>query len=215
MEKAYMSVCPYKFKKEWTRDDEMLRKAVITVFASILIGIGINGFIIPIHLINGGFWGVSLILHYLLGFKLAITFTCLNFPVFIFAGTYDKDYFLNGIMGITVSSIIVGLLTPIQHMINLPVLISVLFGGTTIGIGVGFMLREHISPGGIDLLALMISKMLSINVGVAVLILDTLIIGFGAVILRDERLLYSMLIVTIVGSMTIIITSIKSIKLYS
>jgi uncharacterized membrane-anchored protein YitT (DUF2179 family) len=192
----------------------LVRKVWITILSSILIGIGINGFIIPIHLINGGLWGVSLIINYLLGFKIAITFLCLNVPIYLMASFYDKAYFVYGLMGITISSVVIGFLTPLQFMIHLPTLYSVILGGTVIGLGVGFMLREHISPGGIDLLALIISKWLSINVGIALIILDLIIILIGVMILRDERLLYSLLIITIVGLTTTMLTLVKSIKLY-
>ena len=76
------------------------------------------------------------------------------------------------------------------------------------------MLREHISPGGVDLLALMMSKILSINVGISLLLLDSIIILFGVFILRDERLLYSMLIVINVSITAMLITSIKRIILF-
>jgi uncharacterized membrane-anchored protein YitT (DUF2179 family) len=179
-----------------------------------LIGIGINGFIIPIHLINGGLWGVSLIINYLLGIKIAITFLFLNIPIYLLASLYDKAYFVYGLMGITISSIIIGLLTPLQFMIQMPTLYSVILGGIAIGFGVGFMLREHISPGGIDLLALLISKWLSINVGLALIILDLIIILIGVMILRDERLLFSLIIISIVGLTTTMLTLVKGIKLY-
>lgn len=192
----------------------MVRKVGIILFASTLIGVGINGFIIPIHLINGGLWGVSLILHYLLGFKIALTFAFLNLPVFLFAGMYDRDYFVNGVLGIMISSSVVALLSPIQHMMHLSTLSSAVLGGAAIGLGVGLLLRQRISPGGIDLLALMISKMFSINVGISLLIMDSAIILSGAFILRDERLLYSMLIVLIVGFTAIMLTSIKSVKVF-
>ncbi|GGL47755.1 YitT family protein [Sporolactobacillus putidus] len=192
----------------------MVRKIGTILFASTLIGVGINGFIIPIHLINGGLWGVSLILHYLLGFKIALTFAFLNLPVFLFAGMYDRDYFVNGVIGIMISSSVVALLSPIQHMMHLSTLSSAVLGGAAIGLGVGLLLRQRISPGGIDLLALMISKMFSINVGISLLIMDSAIILSGAFILRDERLLYSMLIVLIVGFTAIMLTSIKSVKVF-
>jgi uncharacterized membrane-anchored protein YitT (DUF2179 family) len=192
----------------------LVRKIWITILSSILIGIGINGFIIPIHLINGGLWGVSLIINYLLGIKIALTFLCLNIPIYLLASLYDKAYFIYGLMGITISSVIIGLLTPLQFMIQLPTLYSVIFGGIAIGFGVGFMLREHISPGGIDLLALLISKWFSINVGLALIVLDLIIILMGVIILRDERLLYSLIIIIIVGFTTTMLTFVKSIKLY-
>jgi uncharacterized membrane-anchored protein YitT (DUF2179 family) len=179
------------------------------------MAIGINGFIVPIHLINGGFWGVSLILHYLLGFQIAITFFCLNIPIFLTSSVFDREFFLKGLLGITVSSVMIELFTPLQFMIQLPTISSIIIGGLLVGLGVGFMLKEHISPGGMDLLGLMLAKLFSINVGIAILILDSFIILLGTLTLRDERLLYSMLIVMIIGITTTIITSIKSIKLYT
>ncbi|WP_429877106.1 YitT family protein [Fictibacillus sp. NRS-1165] len=65
-----------------------------------------------------------------------------------------------------------------------------------------------------DLLALIFSKLFSINVGMALLILDAIIIFIGILTLRDERLIYSLTIVIIVGLTATIITSIKSIKIY-
>jgi uncharacterized membrane-anchored protein YitT (DUF2179 family) len=186
----------------------------IILFSSILIGIGINGFIVPIQLLNGGFWGVSLIIHYLLGFKIAITFALLNIPIYLFAGFYDRDYFVNGIMGISISSIIIALLSPVQFLWHLPTLWSVIYGGISIGIGVGIMLRNDISPGGIDLLALILSKRFSLNVGITLLALGSFIILLGVFILGDIRLLYSFLVVALVGVTATFLTIVKRVILY-
>ncbi|WP_026695277.1 YitT family protein [Peribacillus kribbensis] len=192
----------------------MLQKLYITIGASLLIGIGINGFIIPAHLINGGFWGISLIIHYLFGLKISLVFFCLNIPVYVFAGIYDKTYFINGVWGVTISSVIVSLLSPIESLVHLPALGSVLLGGVAIGTGVGLMLRQHISPGGIDLLALLLARIFSVNVGIALFILDLAIILAGIILLRDERLFYSIIIISLVGMLAWVITSVKSLKLY-
>ncbi|SFC36005.1 Uncharacterised 5xTM membrane BCR, YitT family COG1284 [Bacillus sp. OV322] len=192
----------------------MIRKICIALLSSIFIGVGLNGFVIPYHLLNGGIWGVSLILHYVMNYNVALVFICLNAPIFLAASFYDKSYFVNGMAGVVISSTVIDLLKPFQTLIHLPVLYSVLIGGTLIGIGVGCMLKEHISPGGMDLLALIMAKVFSVNVGIIILVIDAVIILTGILILKDASLLYSMLIIGIVGTMASIITGVRNVNIY-
>lgn len=191
----------------------MLQKILHIFVGSLFIGIGINGFVVPSHLINGGIWGISLLVNYLWGLNLAAVFVCLNLPIYFFAIQYDLSYFFNGLIGTFISALSIKMLNPLIGAFHLSFLPSVIIGGFLIGIGVGLMLRIHASPGGVDLLALLLSKKTSINVGFLLLGIDSVIILSGVIALRDQRLLYSLLIVTIVGVTAAILTTIKSIKI--
>lgn len=194
--------------------DFMKKRLLITCFCSSLIGIGINGFILPFHLINGGVFGISLLLNYLYGFKLSLLIVLLNTPIYLIALKSDPLYFINGILGAVISGFIVELMTPLNGVMHLPIFASVICGGVFVGIGVGFMLRNHISPGGMDLLALLISKWSKLNVGIIIYIIDTVIIMTGLLVLRDANLLYSLLIVAIVGLSASILTSFRDAHIY-
>lgn len=185
----------------------MLKKLVIIGFGSTMLGIGINGFILPFHLINGGLFGVSLLIKYIFGFKAGIIFILLNIPIYMFAYKTNRAYFFNGLLGAILSGIMIESLLPLNGRFHLPLLSSVIVGAIIIGIGVGVMLRNHISPGGMDLLALLISKWSRINVGVIMVLMDGMIIITGLFLLQDIRLLYSLLVITIVGLLATIITS--------
>jgi uncharacterized membrane-anchored protein YitT (DUF2179 family) len=187
----------------------MLKKLAIIGFGSTMIGIGINGFILPLHLINGGFLGISLLLKYILGFKVGITFILLNIPVYMFAFKSDPVYFFNGVMGAVCSGLMIELFIPLNGMFHLPVISSVIIGAVIIGSGVGVMLRNHISPGGMDLLALIIAKWSKVNVGVIMFAMDAIIIITGLFLLQDVKLFYSLVIVAIVGLMASLITTIQ------
>ncbi|MBS4173075.1 YitT family protein [Bacillus sp. FJAT-49736] len=191
----------------------MVKKLIMISIASTLIAIGINVFIIPFHLLNGGVFGISLLLKYLLGFKLGLTIFCINFPIYLIAFKFDQTYFFNAIIGLVISTIIIDLLLPLSGIIQLPVLLSAAVGGLFIGCGVGIMLRNHTSPGGVDLLSLLMAKWFSINPGVFILLVDALIIVSGLVILKDMHLMYSLLTVTVVGIVVSIFTSFKSISI--
>ncbi|MEH7438515.1 YitT family protein [Neobacillus drentensis] len=185
----------------------MLKKLAIIGFGSTMLGIGINGFILPFHLINGGIFGISLLVKYLLGFKAGLTFILLNIPVYMFAYKSNRMYFYNGLLGAVLSGVMIELLLPLNGRFHLSILSSVIVGSIIIGIGVGVMLRNHISPGGMDLLALLISKWSKINVGVIMVVMDGMIILTGLVLLQNARLLYSLLVISIVGLLATIITS--------
>lgn len=185
----------------------MLKKLAIFGFGSTMIGIGINGFILPLHIINGGFLGVSLLLKYIWGLKVGITFILLNIPVYLFAFKSNPGYFTGGVIGALCTGIMIELLRPLNGMFQLPLISSVIIGAVIIGSGVGVMLRNHISPGGMDLLALLIAKWSKVNVGVIMFLMDALIIITGLFLLRDVKLFYSLIIVAIVGLMASLITT--------
>lgn len=192
----------------------MLKKLMIIGFGSTMIGIGIDGFILPFHLINGGIFGISLLLNYVWGLKTGLTFILLNIPVYLFAFKSDPLYFVNGIMGAIFSGCMIELLEPLNGKFQLPIMSSVIVGAVIIGIGVGVMLRNHISPGGMDLLSLLISKWSNVNVGVILFAIDTIIIMTALLVLQDAALFYSLLIVTIVGLLASLITSFRNVKFY-
>ncbi|QQZ11297.1 YitT family protein [Heyndrickxia vini] len=191
-----------------------MKRIIIITVACIFIAIGINVFILPLHLINGGIFGVSLLLKYLWGFKLGHLIILLNTPIYLLALTFDKSYFINGLIGMCISSIMIDLFFPLAGIIQLPILLSAILGGLCIGIGVGIMLRHHTSPGGVDLLALLISKWSSINPGIIIFIIDALIIFIGMYVLKDGKLIFSFITISCVGLVVSILNSFKKVEFY-
>lgn len=187
----------------------VIKKLLMIGLGSMMIGIRINTFIIPSHIINGGIFGISLLVKYLWGFKMGMTMVCLNVPIYLMALKYDLSYFLHSLYGLMITSIMIDLL--LNGIVHFPVIASALLGGLTIGMGVGIMLRYNASPGGIDLLVFLISKSTSINVGYLLILIDSLIILFGLWILGDKILLYSLITVASVAAMAGILTSFKSV----
>ena len=191
-----------------------MKKLVILIFSSVCIGIGLNMFIIPIHLISGGIFGISLLIKYVWGMQVGHTIIMINTPIYLLSLLYDKSYFINAILGLAFTSTIIDWLTPLNGLVHLPIITSAILGGMMIGIGVGFMLRLHISPGGVDLLALLISKSTAINPGIVIFIIDSLIIIAGIIILKDLKLIYSLITISCVGLSVGLLNSFKSMNFY-
>ncbi|WP_251648069.1 YitT family protein [Niallia sp. MER 6] len=113
-----------------------------------------------------------------------------------------------------ISGVIIDLFGPLNGVFHLQIMSSVIFGSIMIGIGVGVMLRYHISPGGMDLLALLFAKWTNLNVGGILFLMDTTIIITALFLIHDIKILYSLIIVSIVGLLACIIATFHEIKFY-
>ncbi|ASK62795.1 hypothetical protein CFK37_11880 [Virgibacillus phasianinus] len=187
----------------------MLKKTVAILIGSVFIALGINLFVIPNHLLDGGIIGIGLIAKYALGLKPGLTIIILSLPIYLFAWKYVRSYFYNGIHGLLISSFFIDLFHPLSHVASYPILISSLSGGILIGIGISFLLATKSSAGGTDLLALMVSKKTQINVGVLIFIIDIVVIFLGWLLIPNAHVIYSGIMIIVVGLTTSVITSIS------
>lgn len=187
----------------------MLHKLIFILIGSFFIALGINLFIIPNHLLDGGIIGIGLIAKYTLGLKPGLTIIVLSLPIYLIAWKYARPYFYNGLHGLLISSFFIDLLHPLSHIVTYPILISALSGGVLVGVGISFMLSTKSSAGGTDLLALMISKTTHINVGILIFIIDIIVIFFGWILIPNASIIFSGIMIIVVGLTTSIATSIS------
>ena len=176
-----------------------------TLIGSLLLGIGVNGFLVPHHLIDGGVLGIALVLHYFFNFQTGVTMVALSLPICIIASTTERGYFFSNVQGLLFSSLFIDLLSPLRNQFFLSHLSSALIGGVMIGTGVGLMLRYKTSTGGTDLLAKIIAENFTLNIALAIIIIDGLIVLAGFTVLALDTFLYSSVAITIVGITTSLI----------
>jgi uncharacterized membrane-anchored protein YitT (DUF2179 family) len=166
------------------------------------LSIGINGFLVPHRLLDGGVTGIALVLHYYFGFPTGLAMFLLSIPLCIYAWVYERNFFYNSFLGLIIASIIIDLLEPLRTKFLLSIFPSVLLGGVFIGIGVGIMFRYKASTGGTDLLAQIISKSFSINIGVVILMIDGFIVTVAFNTLGLRAFLFSCLTICFIGLIT-------------
>jgi uncharacterized membrane-anchored protein YitT (DUF2179 family) len=166
------------------------------------LGIGINGFLVPHHLLDGGIIGIGLILHYYYKLPTGLSMIVLSIPLYVLAWFYEKKYFYYSLHGLLVSSLIIDLLAYIRGHFELAVLPSAIIGGCLVGFGIGLMLRYETSTGGTDLLAQLMTKLIPINIGALIFAIDGLVILSGLKIVGVEKFLYSFITIIFVGAMT-------------
>ncbi|QSB47536.1 YitT family protein [Parageobacillus toebii] len=184
----------------------MLKKMIVTIIGSIFLAIGINVFLVPHHLLDGGIIGIGLIIKYIWHVKAGLTIILLSIPLYIMAWLYYRPFFYNSLHGLLFSSLMIDIFSVLRGIIILDPMISSVIGGGLVGIGIGIMLREETSTGGTDLLAQFIAKMTNWNVGIIIFIMDALIITVGSFVIDSTSFLYSLIVVTVVGIVTTMLT---------
>ncbi|MCM3413255.1 YitT family protein [Metabacillus litoralis] len=180
----------------------IIQKAAAILIGSLLISIGINGFLVPHHLLDGGVTGIALILHYYYGFPTGLGMFLLNIPLCIYAWIYERTFLYNSFLGLIVASIFIDWLAPLRTQFLLSIFTSGVLGGAFIGIGVGIMLRYKATTGGTDLLAQFITEAFSVNIGFVILIINGLIVTAAFNTLGLKAFLFSCLTICIIGMIT-------------
>ncbi|MFE5322925.1 YitT family protein [Paenibacillus sp. NPDC056579] len=186
------------------------RKIAAILIGSLLISIGINFYLIPFIVLDGGVIGIALIISYLYELKVGLVMILASIPIFLIAWFRYRALFYNSLHGMLVSSFFVDLLEPYQYhflyYIELSPISSSIIGGLFIGSGIGIMLRYETSTGGTDLLAVFISRWIRVNVGVIIFVIDGIIISLGGLLLSAETMVLSLLTITAGGLATSLFT---------
>ena len=175
---------------------------VAVLIGSLLLSFGINGFLVPHHLLDGGVIGIGLILHYFYGLPTGLSIIILSLPLYALAWVFERRYFYYSLQGLIISSLFIDLFSFLDGRFNLGILPSTIIGGLLVGVGIGLMLRYETSTGGTDLLAQLLTKLTSVNVGVIIFLIDGLVITSGIEVVGLEKYFYSFITIMCVGVMT-------------
>ncbi|MBM7703922.1 YitT family protein [Metabacillus iocasae] len=187
----------------------MFSKGLAIFCGSFLIAIGLNAFLAPHHLIDGGLMGLALIIFYAFNTPVGVSTLLLNVPVYLFAFMKDKTFFYNGICGLLCSSLFADYLFFLHDDLSLSIFESSILGGFCVGVGIGLMLRYDTSSDGVDLIAQFISKSWAVNVGFTILLIDLFIMVAGMQVIGWRAFCYSVLVITVGGMMITLLTATK------
>jgi len=85
-------------------------------------------------------------------------------------------------------------------------LLSSIFGGLFIGLGLGLIFKSRATSGGTDIVAMMASKYTKLPVGQLLIIIDSVIVFLGLIVFGDWKIpLYSLIVIFITGKVVDII----------
>ena len=175
-------------KKLWTA----LHFLMITV-GTFVYSVALEMFLVPNLVLDGGLTGISLMINYQTGILLGLLTFLLNIPFVVlgwrmlglrFAGSY--------LYAMILLSSFTALLHDVAPVTDIE-LLSVVFGGILLGIGVGLVIKGGACLDGTELLAMLCSKRLPVSVGQVILFLNLVIFSVAACLFGIDRALLSLL----------------------
>jgi uncharacterized membrane-anchored protein YitT (DUF2179 family) len=149
------------------------------ILGSFLLAFGVVYFIIPFHIVPGGVFGISIIVNHLTGLPVGALALVINIPLFIWGiKVLGARFGFKTFLAIVLTSAFIDLLTYLSGGKSLTgdILVSSMFGGVFVGVGISLAIRADATTGGTDIIAQIISKYTKIPVGQLFLIIDGLIV---------------------------------------
>lgn len=171
----------------------IIKRILMIIIGGILMAMGIELFLVPNQLLDGGIVGISIILSHLLNVQLGLFIFLLNIP-FFFIGykQIGKTFALSTTLGITVLSISTYILHPFEPFTE-DLLLATVFGGMVLGIGVGLVIRYGGSLDGTEILAILFSSNTAFSVGEIIMFFNLIIFTVAGFVFTWEQAMYSVL----------------------
>jgi uncharacterized membrane-anchored protein YitT (DUF2179 family) len=161
-----------------------------------ITALGMSVFLIPNRIASGGVSGLATVIYYTFGFKVGITMLVINIPLFLLGIKELGMKFIFKTLYATVAfSLFVDLLETFVSPPTRDLLLSSIYGGLVVGLGLGVVFRFGATTGGTDLAAQIIYRYLRISVGQTLLLIDGLVIILAAFVFGIELALYAFLVV--------------------
>lgn len=171
-----------------------LVKDIVLIVAGIFsAAMGLKGFLLSSHFIDGGVTGISMLISNVTGIPLAVWIPIINLP-FIVLGfrRISRIFALKSTLAIGGLAICLALV-PFPD-VTPDKLLTAVFGGVFIGAGIGLAMRGGAVLDGTEVAALLISRRSPIvQVGDVILGMNVFIFGAAAFLLGVEEALYSTL----------------------
>lgn len=121
---------------------KLLMKILFMTLGASLVAVGLEIFLVPNKIIDGGIVGISIIASALSSLPLGVYLVLFNLP-FLYLGykQIGKTFAFSTLFSVIIMSIGTSLLHPVAPLTLDPLLASV-FGGIIIGVGVGLVIRS-------------------------------------------------------------------------
>ncbi len=174
-------------------DIKFLEKILFITLGAFLAAFSIEVFFLPNQIIDGGIVGISMILHVLTKWPLAI-FTFLFNIIFLVFGynQIGRNFAITSIFSITMFSFFLSVLT-FMPIVTDDVLLASVFGGIVLGLGVGLILRYGGYVDGTEVVAMILNEKTIFSVGQILMIFNLFILSGAAWIYGWDRAFYSIL----------------------
>ncbi|MGD7022654.1 YitT family protein [Rossellomorea vietnamensis] len=173
------------------------KKLIIVLFGALLNALALNLFLIPANVYASGFTGIAQLLSSVLSDYTPITVSTgillllLNIPVTILGWLkVGKSFTFYSFVSVLSTTVFLGFI-PVIHL-SPDILLNAVFGGVIAAVGVGMTLKWGASTGGMDIIAMILSRLKDKPVGTYFFLMNSVIIITAGQLYGWEKALYTL-----------------------
>ncbi|MDC3417328.1 YitT family protein [Aquibacillus salsiterrae] len=173
-------------------------KYFIVILGSLIISFAFNFFLVPYGILSSGVSGIAILLGLITPFDIGPLNLVLNLPLLILGYMkLGRVIAVNTITCVLSLSIFLYVLPVVAITEN--ILLSTIFGGIIGGIGIGLILKYSGTSGGLDIIAILITRTSNISVGFLLTAMNGIIVLISGAVFNWETALYTLLSIYITG----------------
>lgn len=179
----------------------------IIALGAFAFALGINVFVIPHELGEGGVVGVTIILYYLLDWSPGWSSLILNMALLgIGCRLLPKKTVGYTVIAVALHSLFLHMTTGWQIASD-DLMVNALFGGAIIGLGIGLILRVEGTTAGTVIIARLMHKFWGWNISYALLLCDVLVAASSYFIIGAEKLMYTIVMLVVATKIIDLVTT--------
>ncbi len=172
-------------------------KIIVVIIGAFLNAVGLNMFLIPANVYSSGFTGIAQLLSSILEeytpffISTGVLLLLLNIPVAILGWLkVGKSFTLYSFLSVAATTVFLGIVP--LHSFSEDILLNAVFGGVIVAVGVGITLKYGASTGGLDIIAMILSRMKDKPVGTYFFLFNSIIIVTAGLLYGWEKALYTL-----------------------
>ncbi|MCM3715171.1 YitT family protein [Halalkalibacter oceani] len=173
---------------QWMQE---IQKLIIVTIGALFLAASLNFFLIPANVFASGFTGIAQLLASVLPVSTGILLFVLNIPVAIVGWLkIGKSFTLYSFINVALTTLFLELL-PVYEF-SPDILLNAVFGGVIAAIGAGITLKWGASSGGVDIIALILSRVSDRPVGIYFFVINGFIVITSGFLFNPEKALYTL-----------------------
>jgi uncharacterized membrane-anchored protein YitT (DUF2179 family) len=150
----------------------------------------------PAEITPGGLTGVAVVFNDIFSLPTGLTIIVLNLPLIV-AGlkVFGGNFIIKTAVSVMLTSFYVEFFESMSHFFNFDIILSSVFGGALLGLGLGIVMSRGATTGGIDIAVKLINKRFKcLAIGRLFLLFDSAVIILAAIVYANiETALYSII----------------------
>ena len=174
-----------------------LRCALLIALGSSFLALGVVLFLAPGRIATGGTPGMAILLHALVDLPIGALMIAINLPLLLLGWKLlGQAFALRTMAAVLLTSLLIDLFGEILRLgaLSNDTLLATLYGGISVGLGVGLILRGDASAGGSTVIARIVAKQWQVKPGQVIFAIDLAIIVASGLVFRSiEPALWSLI----------------------